>query len=324
MEDAVAEQVASLTLDSDDASPGDDAQAAEAASTNALQDRLVGFYCSQTFGRMEAIPAIATALTLMQPPSVHPDVEGRPAYLLASESGVHYSSVAKSFQINWERFPQRSAKAFYLLRRLGYGLDGFCWLACSTSGSVCAIKMFWNNSSDEAAVHVMQRCERERTVWNTVMPNSSFIVTLISRPALVMPWLVTHEDKHNSPVFRNAVRAAVEELANSHFHHKDLENHAWRHVGYIVDNDSVRALLLDHSHTETIEPTKVADAKKDMLRRFELGPAREHQKDEDEIKAKAALSKQRARPGNTATPVKRRPATTRQAPSTPSRRSAYL
>ena len=60
---------------------------------------------------------------------------------------------------------QKKTMAFYLLRPLGQGIEGMACLACTKSGSTCAVKLF----HEQERIQVDQeRIEKEIEIWNQV------------------------------------------------------------------------------------------------------------------------------------------------------------
>ncbi|XP_004363392.2 hypothetical protein CAOG_03664 [Capsaspora owczarzaki ATCC 30864] len=139
----------------------------------------------------------------------------------------------------WRYTPARGAEATSLdcFVNLGQGRDGDAWLASVATEArpgVCVVKLRHPKATAETL------CKEEQQRWHAIWGNRDWPVELNTlfkdvrvieyhTWAVIMPYIspATEADQ-SKPEVQDAVRAAVQHMANCGFEHNDLH---WRHVG---------------------------------------------------------------------------------------------
>ena len=116
----------------------------------------------------------------------------------------------------YDKMPHRNSKHFYFLKEIGQGRHGRVWLACSSSRNVCAIK-FYHTQKITTPVDA----EREVNVWKRLGFNGSRVVTLASRCAVVMPYMLPCESMIVEG-FEEMAKAAIERLSSLGLCHNSI------------------------------------------------------------------------------------------------------
>jgi hypothetical protein len=184
-------------------------------------------YCTPPIGSGESrlIPLLTKVLLKMYYSPMIPVklVDDRRCYIELSENSWAWRS--KSFAgLNFSNFPTAAASCLLLLYDFRGGADGRVWLACSTSGRVCVIK-FYNDHWKSSDI------DRECSLWNDLWNLPARTITLCSKLALIMPFVVSlaEDEVRNSSDHLAAVMLAIRNLSEKHYYHDDL---SWRHVGF--------------------------------------------------------------------------------------------
>ena len=88
-------------------------------------------------------------LKMMRCPSISmPSLIGRSAYIvLQPDRWIWATLPAKA--LHWNKLPSTKALNFHLLQILGRGEEGLVWLACTSTGSVCALKFAKDKNKSE-------------------------------------------------------------------------------------------------------------------------------------------------------------------------------
>lgn len=165
-------------------------------------------------------------------------------------------------RLNFSKFPTSAATCFLLLYDFRGGADGRVWLACSTTGRVCVIKFYNGN-------WLPKDVNRECMMWNDIWNLPSRTLTLCSKLALIMPFVVTlpEDQVRNSITHMDAVKLAIRNMSLKHYYHNDLN---WRHVGFYEAEGTKKkkggltAIFFDLIRVKK-DQSKAGDLEKQML-----------------------------------------------------------
>src|SRR3989338_1706546 len=152
-------------------------------------------------------------------------VSTRGKRLLLSKSGSQWKTLPSGLnKLYFTRFVDSTVQRIYLLRDVGEGAEGRCFVACDESGSVCVAKMMYVEEKsgiirDDAFLDVMKNWERIFDVHCV-----KFTIAI-----LLMPFFFTVDwkDENNIIKYKEPVKAALSKIANAGLVHNDLK---WCHV----------------------------------------------------------------------------------------------
>ncbi|KAM9991037.1 hypothetical protein ACTFIY_007106 [Dictyostelium cf. discoideum] len=154
----------------------------------------------------------------------------------------------------------RQLEEVYLLKNLGGGGDGFCWLACTSSGHSLAIKSF--KKSDESLIN------RESQLWKEIWGIKTVVKKYLGENHLVMPFVkvVTPDDYiKKKEEFDRLVSIACQTFAEKGYQHDDLKI---RHIAkYTNQENETKYIFIDLTRVLDIKKTKEAiDASKEKMK----------------------------------------------------------
>ena len=225
----------------------------------------------------------------LQPVNDEPsDVSSAPLGRAMSDRQFLQLSTVRPPRMQWAPTPDASDYAnlmdpqttdFNILKLFRAGADGRAALAFSKGEdgrtTICVLKMM-RNGRYAAAVEV----ERWNHLYSDVWPrtNPAFAVNLMGLgdektiAAVALPYvgLVNYETTWKMPEFREALDAAIEDMARKGFLHDDLCS---RHVGYVYRNKVMRVVLIDLTRMKEVDSedeSKVAEAICDMREQLSL------------------------------------------------------
>jgi len=156
-------------------------------------------------------------------------------------------------------FPATQSTSFYVFGSLGSGAEGRVWRGCSTSGKVCAIKVYTARVTTDVPTQEAA-AQKEQEIWHTIFQETRVKqLTLANSPALIMPILA--QPKSWDANYKEAVRVAVKSYS-AHYFANDLKK---EHVGFIEASGLLKAILFD---TQPDDPRQGGEA--EMLRKLGL------------------------------------------------------
>ncbi|KAG7360014.1 hypothetical protein IV203_035112 [Nitzschia inconspicua] len=192
------------------------------------------------------------------------------ACALVNESGLCWTKLSSSVKFDYYNFPPSSSKLFYLWKDLGRGSKGRVFLACNSTGKVCAAKFLL---LDQTLLHrqedspAARRAERERQMearkvladlecsrwteaYNGIFGKQVRVVKLNNLWCLLMPYfdpVQLHERMSVLP----AVKTILSDFKKKGLRYAD-DDLRWRHIGM---RDG-RVYLFDLGSLEVDDPKK--------------------------------------------------------------------
>jgi len=99
--------------------------------------------------------------------------------------------------LTYSGFPSAQSKTFFLLRDLGIGAEGAVWLACNSSGKLCALKIF--KVSKDKGLEISQRIQLDVKIWKNVWKLKAFSTDFAAGAAkgLIMPHVKIYSDPND-------------------------------------------------------------------------------------------------------------------------------
>jgi hypothetical protein len=139
-----------------------------------------------------------------------------------------------------KQFPQKTSKLFYLLAHLGAGKSGTTYLACNSSGRLCAVKMYIPKRSVAATAPEREsewqvryteketKRDEELSRWKSLSESKcAFRVKLCGNTCLVMPYGI-EIPSGDRPDVLDKIKDRLTEFAKKGFSYR--QELRWRHV----------------------------------------------------------------------------------------------
>jgi hypothetical protein len=208
------------------------------------------FY-SRIYKGSEIFPALLQALQLAYDDSEkmqieehlsvarHDDPLGHRLFLKGNNVFTKFVVTAAPLKADAKQFPQKNSKVFYLLAHLGAGKSGTTYLACNTSGKLCAVKMYIPKRSVAATAperesewqvrYTEKETKRDEELlrWKSLSESKcAFGVKLCGNPCLVMPYGI-EIPSGDRPGVLDKIKDRLTEFAEKGFSYEELR---WRHV----------------------------------------------------------------------------------------------
>ncbi|RUS16580.1 hypothetical protein BC937DRAFT_91055 [Endogone sp. FLAS-F59071] len=160
------------------------------------------------------------------------------------EISWHWEELPKKLSnIKFNKIPKADTKNYICLAYLGSGAEGLVWLATSTGGVGCVVKLAkaikpisaWKNvqNTESQSQDKMEKEEFNKTLnylkteaeyWMLLWGLKAQAKIIGGQPALVMPYIkmCIDDELDNNNEIRNAVISAIEQMARKGFRHNDL------------------------------------------------------------------------------------------------------
>jgi hypothetical protein len=234
----------------------------------------------------------------------HKDSLGGRLFLKGNDGYTKCVVTKSTLEADANNFPPKHSKTFYLLAQLGTGKVGTTYLACNSSGRLCAVKMHipersvaatvadrdleWNQRFIEKQSEVTQELSR----WDALCEsNPAFRVILCGNPCLVMPYgIEIPSDERTDTLVQAKIKDLLTTFAKKGFFYKELR---WRHILrdynnnlFLVDLESLKGLTdPDKSTRETWVAFVVKQQLDELLKKAATAtPSRaEPEPDEDAV-----------------------------------------
>ena len=220
-------------------------------------------YASRIFNSNDPLvfPFICTVLEKMANTSVVvPSLYGERTLIEMNEVKWWWKKVTVPENLKF-KFPSKSCKNFYLLTDLGGGLDGRVWLACSPSFEVVVLKFPSTESTRD-----LEDLEKEATAWKDIYGVNAHVRKIAGANTIVLPYvyMFVKKDWEDKETLQLALEGC-EHFADKGYKHHDLRR---RHVGTAFVKGKLRAIFIDLSSVEKINPNdkdKVAEEMKKVF-----------------------------------------------------------
>jgi hypothetical protein len=227
---------------------------------------------SRIYQGAEIFPALLQALQLAFDDSLSMDIDehlpiarhkdslGGRLFLKGSDGCTKFVVTKSTLEADANNFPPKNSKTFYLLAQLGTGKAGTTYLACNSSGRLCAVKMHIPHRSVAATADDRElernnryeeeeiRRDQELSRWDALCEsNPAFGVKLCGNPCLVMPYgIEIPSDERTDTRVQAKIKDLLTTFAKKGFSYKELR---WRHILrdynnnlFLVDLESLESL----------------------------------------------------------------------------------
>ncbi|KAL3913586.1 MAG: hypothetical protein SGARI_000582 [Bacillariaceae sp.] len=171
-----------------------------------------------------------------------------------SSDGMVWTTVRKGVKADYESFPKPSAVYFYLFAHIGHGTYGKVFLASTTSGRMCAMKLYIPERShtacpDERDVENEENLKvaeaarnKEKERWGALHKKLPFKTkTINDLPALLMVYGRPLEQSDRAARLHE-VKGELQRFADAGFAYKDSDLR-WRHV--VLYNNQILLVALE-------------------------------------------------------------------------------
>ncbi|KAM9959341.1 hypothetical protein ACTFIR_000416 [Dictyostelium discoideum] len=127
-----------------------------------------------------------------------------------------------------------------LLKDLGSGADGNCWLAFNLDSNVFVIKFFKDGTNAEI----------EKFFWKEIWGINTHVTVLYKKTSLIMPYFKILTDKDwNDDRMLKLVKESCKIFSQKGYFHEDLSK---RHVAKYTESDEIKIVSIDLSRVEKI------------------------------------------------------------------------
>ena len=156
--------------------------------------------------------------------------------------------------LSFSSFVPDNRECIYLLRQLGEGAEGKCFLGCDALGNVCAVKLY--RDGVEGVQNILG-------IWNDVFGLKAFLLS----SALVMPYVFSPSWAAAEKRERwSAVDAAMDKLLAKGYYHRDMK---WSHVCLLHRNGQDEVVFID-TDIGPLENCSSDERKQEMLAKLPL------------------------------------------------------
>ncbi|RUS13543.1 hypothetical protein BC937DRAFT_95151 [Endogone sp. FLAS-F59071] len=208
------------------------------------------------------------------------------SYIQLDEKSWHWEGLPKNLSnIKFNKIPRADAKNYICLAYLGSGAEGLVWLATTTGGVGCVVKLAkaikpisaWKDDQntesqtrdkmeEEEFNKTLSHLKTEAKHWMSLWGFKAQAKIIGGQPALVMPYIkmCTDDELDNNNEIKAAVNSTIKQMARKGFRHNDLFR---RHVGIYWKEGILHALFVDLSD---IKEDKEEDAIAYMVKKLKI------------------------------------------------------